>query len=113
MGAFGALGSIHLKVPPYLLPAVPGAAASGIDVVASLLVGGTAGTELEMTGTGAVVDEAGIIAADVGLGMLLLQPLMINVQTNRTARGTTNLFIFSSSFNLLYFRLVCLAAVIT
>jgi hypothetical protein len=96
MGALGALGSIHLKVPPYLAPLATGEAVAAGVVVEGLAVAGI--EEAGAVTAGAVTagdDAAGVVAAGVGAGVLVLQPVMIKTQTNRITMGTNRIFILA------------------
>ena len=96
-GCPGAVGSIHLIVPPYLAPAcsvaediggaIPGPVADG-ETVAD----GFAAVVLEVAGGAAGAAEVGnedvVGEAAVAAGVdWSLHPVMINEQINRTARG--------------------------
>jgi hypothetical protein len=84
-----------VNVPPYL------GAAADVDAAGDA-VGEAAGLELAETGgsvleTVAGADEdAGGAAVEEGVGEPVLQPVIINAQTNRTTNGRTSFFMITS-----------------
>jgi hypothetical protein len=102
-GVPGPADWIYLILPPYLALAVEPVAvgvAVEVCVAAGIVADGVVAAGLVAAG---VVETGVVMAGAVGLeaGVVVLevpQPVMMNAQTNRIAKGTNNCFNLFSSF---------------